>query len=64
MVVTMAFSVLPDGTISEVHPVQKGDEKLERAATAAVMTWRFEALPPAYEQRIQRGQVAFRFTMK
>lgn len=64
MKVTMTFSVLPDGTVSEVHPVRKSDEKLERAAIVAINTWRFDALPPEYEQKIQRGEVTINFTVQ
>ena len=63
MAITVAFSVLPDGTVSGVQPANRGAEALEREAVAAIRTWRFEALPAALGEKIQKGNVVFNFKL-
>jgi TonB family protein len=40
------FWVLPDGRVSEVVPLQKGNAELERLASDYLRRWRFNATPP------------------
>ena len=61
MLVVLRFSVLPDGSVSEIHPMSRSDQSLERAAIAALLQWRFEALPPQYGELIQKGSIKFNF---
>ncbi|GEM_PF-238286 len=61
MPVTLQFVVFPDGSVSQVIPITKGDELLERAAITALETWRFDPIPPASDQRIQKGRITFNF---
>jgi TonB family protein len=61
MVVVLQFSVLPDGSVSEIHPISRSDQALERAAITALNQWRFEALPPQYGELIQKGNIKFNF---
>lgn len=44
--IRLKFWVLPDGTVGEVIPLQRGDVNLERAAIAYIKNWRFTPIPP------------------
>jgi len=63
-VVKISFVVLPSGVVANAVPVRKSDARLERIALEAFRQWRFSPLPPAAEQRPQRGVVTFRFVLK
>jgi protein TonB len=62
--VTLQFSVLPDGSVSSVIPLMKSDELLEREAISALKTWRFDPLPPQFEQKTQAGKITFIFKLE
>lgn len=64
MPVTLEFTVLADGSVDAILPVRKTDELLESAAIDALRTWRFDPLPPQYEQRSQVGKVTFVFKLE
>lgn len=64
MPVRLEFTVLPDGTVSNVVPVMKSDELLERAAISALQTWRFDPLPIQIEQKLQVGKITFKFILQ
>lgn len=42
--IRLKFWVLPDGTVGEVIPLQRGDIRLERAAIQYLKSWRFTPL--------------------
>lgn len=42
--IKIRFTVLPDGTVGKIIPLQKADPRLERAAMDALRKWRFNAL--------------------
>jgi TonB family protein len=44
--IRLKFWILPDGTIGEVVPLQRGDVRLERAATEYLKGWRFTPVNP------------------
>lgn len=62
--VLLQFTVLPDGSVSGIIPVVKSDELLERAATSALRTWRFDPLPPQFEQVPQQAKITFIFKLE
>ena len=62
--VLLQFTVLPDGSVSGVIPVMKSDMLLEREAIAALKTWRFDPLPPRFEQKIQQANITFIFKLE
>jgi TonB family protein len=64
MLVTLQFSVLPDGSVEAIIPTRKTDELLEGAAIAALRTWRFDPLPAQVEQKPQSGKVTFNFKLE
>ena len=64
MQVFLQFSVLPDGSVSEVIPLRRSDELLEREAITALKTWRFDPLPAQYVQTTQIGKITFNFKLE
>jgi len=44
--IRLKFWVLPDGSVSEVIPLQRGDVRLERAAIEYLKNWRFTPVAP------------------
>jgi len=62
--VAVRFRVRPDGSMYGMTVIQKGDPRYERAALAAMRTWRFNALPPAAKQADQVGTAVFSFKLK
>ncbi len=62
--VLLQFTVLPDGSVSGVIPVMKSDMLLEREAIAALRTWRFDPLPPQFEQKVQQAKITFIFKLE
>jgi TonB family protein len=43
--IRLKFWVLPDGTVADVVPLQRGDVRLERAAIEYLKNWRFTPVP-------------------
>jgi TonB family protein len=64
MVVILQFVVLPDGTVSDIRPLNRSDQALERAGIAALTHWRFESLPPQLGEKLQRGKISFNFKLE
>jgi len=64
MPVFLQFSVLPDGSVSSIIPLRRSDELLERESVSALRTWRFDPLPPQFEQKPQVGKVTFNFKLE
>ncbi len=62
--VILQFSVLPDGSVTGIIPAYRSDELLEREAISALQTWRFDPLPPQFEQKSQTGKITFKFVLK
>ena len=58
--ITMKFTVLPDGSVSNVYPVVKGVPALEEAARTALKKWRFNKI----SQNINmEGKITFVFRL-
>jgi len=64
MPVLLQFAVLPDGSVSSIIPLKRSDELLERESVSALRTWRFDPLPPQFEQKAQVGKVTFIFKLE
>ena len=64
MAVSLQFSVMPDGSVINIIPLQRADEILEREAIAALQSWRFDPLPAQFEQRMQTGKIIFNFKLE
>lgn len=64
MPVILQFTVMPDGSVTNIFPVRRSDEILEREAISALRTWRFDPLPAQFEQVPQIGKVTFVFKLE
>jgi protein TonB len=63
-VVRIRFTVLPDGYIGQMIPVQKGEPVLEEITMKALRKWRFNPLPPDVEQANAQGVITFRYELE
>lgn len=59
--VRLRFTVLPDGTVGNIVPVQRSDPVLERAAIEALRRWRFNPLSTPTEML---GIITFTFELQ
>ncbi len=55
------FTVLPDGTVGRIIPLQKADPRLESAALTALRQWRFNVLK---EDVVMEGVIPLSFVLK
>ncbi|MBX3043422.1 MAG: energy transducer TonB [Candidatus Kapabacteria bacterium] len=55
------FTVMPDGTVGRIIPLQKADPRLETAALAALRQWRFNVLK---EDVVMEGVIPLTFVLK
>ncbi|MBN1351173.1 hypothetical protein JXJ21_17270 [candidate division KSB1 bacterium] len=63
-VIKLRFSVLPGGLVGDAMPVIKGNPTLEKISLDAFKKWRFNSLPPDEPQRIESGEITFRYLLK
>lgn len=63
-VVKIRFTVLPDGRVGQMIPVQKDDPRLENITMEALRQWRFNPLSQSTEQRSVKGVITFRYELK
>lgn len=63
-VIKVRFEVLPDGTVSNMIPMIKGEPTLENLTLEALRQWQFNPLPPALEQKIVTGIITFRYVLR
>lgn len=63
-IIKIRFTVLPDGRVGQMIPVQKDDPKLEDITILAMKQWRFNALPPGAEQNSVQGVITFRYILR
>ncbi len=59
--IKIRFTVLPDGTVGKIIPLQKADPRLEKAAMDALRKWRFNALNSDVEMV---GTIPLSFVLK
>ena len=62
-VIKIRFTVLPDGRIGQMIPVQKDYPQLEEVTINALKQWRFNPLPPSAEQTNVQGVITFRYEL-
>jgi TonB family protein len=60
--IRLKFWVLPDGSVGEVVPLQRGDVRLERAAIQYLKGWRFTPVAP--EQPIVWGIIPITYKLQ
>lgn len=59
--IKMRFTVLPDGTVGKITPLQKADPRLEEAAKEALSKWRFN---PLNEDIVMVGTIPLTFRLR
>ncbi len=64
VVLKIKITVLPNGTIREMIPLQKGDATLEAVTMQALKRWRFNPLEKSAPQVNQIATVSFKFVLK
>jgi hypothetical protein len=57
-------TVLPDGSIKSLRPMQKGNTALENAAMNEARLWQFESLKPTQPQQEQTCVITFNFELR
>jgi len=62
--IKIQITVLPDGTVRQMAPLQKGDAQLEDAAMRALRNWKFAPLKPTQPQVEQTAVVTFYFKLE
>jgi hypothetical protein len=62
--IKIELTVVPDGTVKSLRPVQKANTRLEEAAMKEVRLWKFEPLRKSSPQRDQTGMVTFNFQLR
>jgi outer membrane biosynthesis protein TonB len=61
--IKVRITVTPDGTISQIVPLQKADFAFENAVTTALKTWTFEKLRTDQPHESQTGIITFNFKL-
>jgi len=64
VILKFRIEVLPNGTVNEIIPLQKGEATLENIAKQTLTQWVFNPLENSAPQEKQIGTVTFRFVVK
>ncbi|MCA9774029.1 MAG: TonB family protein [Myxococcales bacterium] len=63
--IRLRFDVRPDGSVTRVIPVIKADARLEQAATAYLLAWRFSPVDPEeFDPASSWGEITFHFRLR
>lgn len=62
--VKLRFTILPDGSVTNIFPLIKADARLEMAAINSLRQWRFEPLPSAQKQIAQNAIIVFPYRLR
>lgn len=60
----LRFTILPDGTVSNIIPLIKADARLEMTAINSLHQWRFEPLPSNAKQLDQTVVITFPYRLQ
>ncbi len=63
-VIQFRFTVQPDGSLTGLIPMRKGDPTLEKITLAALRQWLFSPLPASAAQRPVQGIITFRYQLE
>lgn len=63
-IVKIRITVLPDGRMGPMIPMQKGDPTLEEVTIKALRQWRFDPLPAGVAQKNVQGIITFRYELR
>ena len=59
--IRLQFTVLQDGTIDKIFPIEKADPRLEKAAIEALRQWKFNSIS---ENKVQVGIITLKFRLR
>ncbi len=62
--IKMRFTVLPNGSVGMILPMQKGEPALERAAMEALRRWQFNPMAANAESKDMVGFITFTFRIQ
>ncbi len=62
-IITVRFTVRPDGTVGRIQPLRRTDPDLENEVIRTLRSWRFNRLPSTAPQTEQSGTITFRFVL-
>lgn len=62
--IELKFWVEPDGTVSKIIPLKRGEMEMEILAIEALQKWLFEPLPLYSHQEVQWGILTLKFKLK
>ncbi len=62
--VKLRFTILPDGSVTNIFPLIKADARLEMAAINSLRQWRFEPLPSTQKQTAQNAIIVFPYRLR
>ncbi len=62
--VKLRFTIMPDGSVGRIIPLQKADTRLEAAAMNSLRQWRFEPLPENKNNKPQSVAITFPFRLQ
>ena len=62
--IQIKITVLPDGTIGDLIPLQKSDATLESVTMKSLKLWRLSSLKPTDPQLNQTAVITFRFVLQ
>jgi len=62
--VKLQFTIMADGSVGRIIPIQKADTRLEAVAMNSLRQWRFEALPDELNGKPQTAIITFPFRLK
>lgn len=62
--VKLRFTILPDGSVTNIFPVIKADARLEMAAINSLRQWRFEPLAPNQKKTPQNAIITFPYRLR
>ncbi|MBU1115399.1 MAG: energy transducer TonB [Bacteroidetes bacterium] len=62
--VKLQFTIMADGSVGRIIPVQKADTRLEAVAMNSLRKWRFEALPEGVKGKPQTAVITFPFRLQ
>lgn len=61
--IRIRFTVLPDGRVGQMIPIQRDYPRLEEITIQALKQWRFNPLPSGAEQSTVQGIITFRYEL-
>ena len=62
--VKLQFTIMADGSVGRIIPIQKADTRLEAVAMNSLRQWRFEALPDGVNGKPQTAVITFPFRLR